>query len=206
MALNIENVKKIKQRRRSAVYGYIREQYGENIPNGVILFCLLFYGNDNDKWDKNYVSKWIKLDEENGIVTCRDSCHTASAFLTSEVDSGIHSWRFKIIKCTNDRWSTMQIGIWDTSKNDGVPKPESVFHRDQKGYSFVTSAGKINTRNNGYTEWGQKCADGTIDDLSLRFMINGKDYGKSHDILPRKYRAAVYLYYMDDSFQFIEKY
>ena len=198
------------------MYGFIREQYNDLVPDGVILICLLFYGNDTDKWDINNISDYIQLDEEQAIVTHIKRQQPTSVFLTREVHSVIHSWKFKVIKCRNHKWCTMHIGIWNVSKNDGKPPKLNTFNYvkdERQGYSFSTSAGKIRSSSTEYVKWGEKCPDGSIVDmtvnfneLSLCFKLNGKNCGKAYDIEPGKYRAAVYLCFTKDSFQFIEKY
>ena len=220
MALNLHNINKIRAERKNTVYGYIREEFGDDIPNGVILVCLLFYGNKLDQWDKTNIAMAIKSDEE-GIMTHLNPDKATSTFLTEEVDSDIHSWKFKVVKCTNHNYGTMRIGIWDVSKNEGIPPFDEPFNyrmHGREGYAFYASNGKvISCKENGFwkatIEYGEECPDGTLVDmkvdfneLSLSFMINGKDYGKAYGIKPGKYRAAVYLYFEDDSIQFIEKY
>ena len=218
MTLNLQSINKIRPERKKTIYGYIREQFGNDTPNGVILVCLLFYGNKFDKWDKENKALEVEIDENN-IVTHLSYETATTTFLTEEVDSDIHSWKFKVVKCTNHRYGTMRIGIWDVSKNGGKPpfnEPFNSFYKfglnEFQGYAYYTSNGKKNIFNI-YEEWGEKCLEGTIVDmkvdfneLSLSFMINGKDYGKAYDIKPGKYRAAVYLYFEGDAFQFIEKY
>ncbi len=43
-----------------------------------------------------------------------------------------------------------------------------------------------------------------FDSLTLSFIINGTDYGKSHDIKQAKYRAAVTVYYPECSIELLE--
>ena len=214
MALNLEKVKEINPKRKSTVYGFVRKQYENDVPDGVILICLLFYGYYSDKWDKDNMPKCLQLDEDKAMLTHMNDTNTGegvSAYLTEKVSSGVHAWKFKVIKCAYDQFTTMHVGLWDVNKNDGKPPINSVFK--EQGYAFATSKGQKWTSPGGYVDWGQKCPDGTIidmtvnfDDLSLSFMINGRDYYKSHNIKPGTYRAAVYLYCNKDSIQLIEKY
>ena len=216
MALNLEILKRIKPKRKRTVYGYIREQYKQDVPDEVILTCLLFYGNESDKWDTS-IANHVTFDEEEGIVTqCGPGSHATSAFLTQEVDSGVHSWKFKVLKCVDNEFTTMHIGIWDTSKNDGKPPSDCAFNyvnAKRQGYSFATTSGKKRIDASNYMAWAETCYDGAIvdmkvdfDELSISYMVNGKDYGKAYDIEAGKYRAAVYLCFEGDSYQLIEKY
>ena len=219
MAVNVEILKKIKPKRNKTVYGYIREHYKHDVPDGVILTCLLFYGNDIDKWD-TAIANHVKFDDDNRIVTHSGPHYGAtSTFLTEEVDSGVHSWKFKVVKCSDNSTTTMHIGIWDTSKNNGTPPSNHAFHyvkRQRQGYAFATNSGQkrnLTAQYLRYVKYAEACRDGTIvdmivdfDKLSISYMVNGKDYGKAYDIEPGKYRAAVYLYYEGDSYQLIEKY
>ena len=218
MALNLNDLSKIREEKKCTVYGYVREQYEQDVPNGIILICILFYGSVWDEWDKDTISKYIKLDEETRIITQTGNSNTCSTFLKEVVDSGIHKWKFKIIKCGNHAWATMDIGIWNIENNDGNPPINGIFFemcgKDHcSGYAFSTSNARKKADNSQYRDYGEKCKDGVIvdmtvdfDALSLSFMVNDKEYGKAFDIEPGKYRAACYLYFTDDSFQFIEKY
>ena len=226
MTLNLMTINRIRPKRKVTVYGYMHKQYGQNVLNEVILICLLFYGNrdDSDEWDKKHNTDSLKLDEEKGIIRQDQGYTQANAYMTKVVDSGIHSWAFKVITCTNHKYPTMMIGIRNCSGGLLQTRPFTSRALEQaeeyglrQGYAFVTSTGQIEVRHyqtpSGYKDYGEECPDGTIidmtvnfDELSLSYMINGKDYGKAYDITPGRYRAAVYLYFKDDAFQFIEKY
>lgn len=213
MALSLQNLTKIRDEKKHAVYGYIREQYQGEVPHGVILICILFYACAWDEWDRDHIVESIILDEETGIVT-QDRATKTSIFLKETVQSGIHSWKFKVIKCNNHECTTMHLGIWNIDSNHGKPPKSDTFYCGKaSGYVFVSSTGHKKAGNRSKEEYGEQCKDGTIIEmivdfhkLSLSFMVNGTDYGKAYDIEPARYRAAVYLFVKGDSYQFLEKY
>lgn len=168
MAFSLQNLSKLRDERKHTVYGYIREQYKEDVPDGIILICILFYATSWDEWDKHHIAESIELDEETGIVTQNKPTKT-SVFLKEIVDSDIHLWKFKVIKCNNYECTTMHIGIWNVESNHRIPPTDDTFYCvSTVGYVFVTSTGQIKSANH-QTAYGETCRDGAIVEMIVDF-------------------------------------
>ena len=204
---SLERCKKIEQTIKDAVFGYIK-QYCQpllpynnpyyNIPMLVKQICLCYYAQEKDKWDIKLKGDYIIINDD--IVSCDIEKHRnfQSAFLSKKISSGIHHWKFELIKFNIDQWNLF--GIWKT--NSGVPLLNTCFtNKRNNGYSFVATHGKLLNLNDFYMcgkEYGKKCKKGDIIDmylnmnkLQLSFAINDKNYGKAYDIDNTQYRAAI---------------
>ena len=66
MAISLQNLTAIRIEKKHVVYGYIREQYKRDVPDGVILICILFYAVIDptiwnlylDKYGKEPANEW----------------------------------------------------------------------------------------------------------------------------------------------------
>eukprot|EP01084_Bolivina_argentea_P066711 121626_1 len=159
-----------------------------------------------DEFDSQCISKRMKYDSGTfSVVQLQDKCY-ASAYLKNVVEKGIHHWTFEICKITHSGQSTMSIGIWKVQQEN--PALNTFFTEgNNKGYAFCPEKAQlIDTTNGGVnsgsskTAYGQVCKSGAIvemtldfNELSLSYVINGKNYGKAYNIIQAKYRAAVFL-------------
>ena len=210
MELNLKHIANIEQERLLTVFGYVREYEGKSrheIVESVILVCALFYGNDIDEWDPKYLMKCIEL---KGMTITARKFRQCSSFCKHIIESGRFKWKFQLTKMS---FTEILIGIYKI-------KPELELQTDSfftkgggKGYAFGVTTSKLTNRT-GYTwggKYGKKCKTGSIvemildlNELTLRFIIDGIDYGKAFDIEKCKYRAAVYLVGQGDAVTIIE--
>ena len=61
-SINFEDLEIIRQERKDIVYGYIRNDKilsQIQIPNGIILICILFYGNVKTVWTAKQCADWL---------------------------------------------------------------------------------------------------------------------------------------------------
>ena len=183
--------------------GYIHEHESlnqQNIPNGIIFICILFYGNGIDKWDEKYISKTITLKENTVTLSTRPP---SSAYGKRIIESGTFSWKFRIAPNTLE-WQIM-IGIWKVK--DEEPEIDTFFTKEgNKGYAFDPIAAAL-TNDHGYlgnySEYAERIENHEIacivemildlDNLTLSYIVNDKDYGKAFDVEKCGYRAAVYM-------------
>ena len=103
----------------------------------------------------------------------------------------------------------MTIGIWKVSDNK-EPPTHTFFTQHTSGYGLSVSSATLIDPNTGYSQWkeyGTKTKTGDkvemildIDQQTLKYIINGHDYGFAYDnIEKRKYRAALYNANYNDS-------
>eukprot|EP01084_Bolivina_argentea_P203089 346909_1 len=208
MAFSLDNLKYINTATCDLVNGYIREFQAllpaKNtyfiIPNVINYICMIFYANT---WDVDNMSIHCELKEN--TVKQIDRSHS-STFLVNIIDSGRHSWKFKI-SFGKDRyaWSHL-IGIWTVN-------PAANESQIGGGYGFVASQGVICSPGFSSVElnYGIKCKSNDIIDmcldmdlLTLSFGINDVDYGIAYsNITPGKYRAAVNLFAQGDTVELL---
>ena len=152
-------------------------------------------------------------------ITSKANAKTTS-FCKRIVDSGHHEWRFKIRKISGEliigiwRVSEAVTSSYITTENFVYQCGDSYGFSARNGVKSRSAGGQYypNARSRYYSfpyqpyrewegdEYGEKCGKKTIiemildfDDLSLKYKINGKDYGVSHKIRKGLYRAAVYM-------------
>ena len=211
--LNLRELNIIKIERQMIVYGFIHRFESKNkqeIPEGIILVCVLFYGNGADEWDLEQISDYMTLSDR--TITQSEN-HLASSYCKNIIESGIFSWKFRIEDNSNGTdWEgggKFMIGIWKVK--DKEPVKDTYFTRGGgvKGYGFEPN-GAILTNDNGNVddalEYVRRCRKGIViemilnlDELVLSFKIDGEDYGKAFDVEGCKYRAAVYMLEKNDS-------
>eukprot|EP01084_Bolivina_argentea_P022832 42465_1 len=211
---NLNNLNKISQKRKKIVYGYIHKMqsvlFASNkgiIPKGIICICILFYG-DLDKYDPLMKAAGIKLSNDNMRATSQRG-KAESCMLTRNVETGYYSWKFKIKKVSG----FMIIGIWMVGK-ETERAINTYFTIDGSGYGYCCHFARITDPDSGFTNYADyaiKCKSGMIvemfvdfDKLSLSYKVNGKQYGKSHDIVQHKYRAAVYMLCKGDCVEILD--
>ena len=207
MALSLKKVSNIDKDRQCTIYGYIR-QYEQsrqiNIPEGIILVLILFYGNEKDDWDPNYISKYMKLSDR----TVTQISHAfGSSYGKRIMDSGIFKWRLKINQCENNGFI---FGIRRVGDPNNPPPTHTWFTNGgwDSGYAFRSRYSRL-TDDDGYAlgkPYGASPENGSIiemtldlDELTLSYIIDGKDYGKAFDIKRGKYRMGFYMDQKDDS-------
>ena len=138
-----------------------------------------------------------------------------TAFLADIVDHGVHRWSFK----TNLRfchWWAATIGIWKCSNGPSPPKNDIFTLGEEQGYGFNLSEGTLVNPSTGKAPstdpiyYGQRCVGVKViemvldlDQLELKYIINGKDYGKAFSVEKGSYRAAVNLSQIMDSVELL---
>ena len=209
MALRLKQVSDIDRVRQLAVYGYIREyeQVNQvNIPEGIIFVLILFYG-DSDRWDPKYISQYMKLSDR---TLTQVEYGMGSSYGQRVVDSGIFKWRLRIDQCTNDGF---MLGIRRV-KGDEADLPTKYWFTKGgfgNGYAFrsiVDEHARL-TNDRGFAlgrQYGSNSPNGAIiemmldlDNLTLSYIINDVDYGKAFDIAKGKYRLGLYMGKESDS-------
>ena len=215
MAWNLKKLDNIDVERQMVVSGYIHEYESmnkQNIPKEIILICILFYGYGVDEWDVDQISIGMQLSDRKLTKVKRGVLYASSSYCKRIIECGTFLWRFKIDDCSNgvgwDDGGKFMIGIWKVN-GDEEPQTDTYFTRDGDGYGFDPVGGVI-SNDAGYTsadqKYGVKCKNGTIvemlldmNELTLSYKINDKDYGKAFDVEKCKYRAAVYMLTENDA-------
>jgi len=176
-----------------------------------------------DQWDVDHIGDMMELQgnritftgghaDSNGHRHLRGN----SAFLSNVLHQGVHRWTFK----TNIRfchWWSATIGIWKCSDNSSPPRGDIFTLGDHRGYGLNLSEGTLVDPMTGKVpsvspvEYGKRCVGANVvemvldlDALTLKFVINGTDYGKAFDVeRGSRYRAAINLSQIKDSVELL---
>ena len=203
----LNDLKAISWIRKITVSGYIHtleSKHSQQIPEQIILLCMLFYGNDCDEWNVSFIGNGLESkDRTLSAIPISGIEKAGSAYGKRVIKSGRFSWRFRIESMDMmGRGNKPMVGIWRVNFIDNPPLDTFFTKGKEQGYGFAPLGPKLSSYNSGYTadEYGVVAEDGDtvtmiidLDQLSLCWKINDKSYGKSHDIIKDTYRAAVYM-------------
>jgi len=169
----------------------------------------------NDAWDTRQIGDMMELNENQVTFSGghgRSAERGNSAFLTNIVDHGVHRWTFKV-NLRFCHWWASTIGIWKCS-DQSTPPRNDIFTLIGEGraYGFNLSEGTLVDPITGKVhipspvQYGQRCIGVKVvemvldlDQLELKYIINGRDYGKAFSVEEGAYRAAVNLSRIGDS-------
>ena len=160
--VHLQNLNKIKQKRKDTVIGYIRSDQSlqdMQIPDGIILICILFYGSNCDKFDPKWKGKGMILSKDDKCVHNRNEL--ANIYCKKIIDSGYHEWKFKIVKVGSDE-DCLMIGLWRCSKDCTPPLNKFFTSGKDQGYGWrsMTKKGrKSRSRDGCYSEQFMKIAN-----------------------------------------------
>ena len=217
MAFNLKEISKIRQERQATILGYIRAYEKVNntiIPKGIVLMVILFYGNDTDKWDPQCISNGMILSNLDRTIT-KTSGSFESSYCAKIIESGIFKWKFKI----EHRYGPIIVGIWKDKDDSSSPPLNTLFTKKNfgcGGYGFCSWTGAFLIEEDskggimGKT-YGVILNKGAIiemildlEQLTLSYIIDGKDYGKAFDVEKCKYRAAVCMYNKENAITLLQ--
>lgn len=203
--LCLTDIKEIPIKRQMSVFGYIHKlesKYNHEIPEQIIKICILFYGDDRDRWDPKCMGKDVKMTDRT-IMT--QSTLLRSSFGKRVVASGIYAWKLRV-DClgTTSRYRWPTIGIWKVESETELPPTDRWYTRiTNKGYAFDVMRARLTTKHGNLSSantYGKGCKTGTViemildmNNLSLKYIIDGVDYGKAFDVEVCKYRLCVFL-------------
>ena len=108
---SLETVKDIDEKTKHCVFGYIRKTQkifpNDNIyytiPSLVIHWILLYY-HIQERFDPENCGDGCSLNDDGSVLTKSDSDYDI-AFLTQTVTTGIHQWKFKVVKISPSHYS-----------------------------------------------------------------------------------------------------
>lgn len=210
MAFNYK--KKISQQTKCIVDSFINEQHKllskkhslfHNIPSRINFLCSC-YSSETDSWDINCIDEYFEIDgifmktrDNHTDIDDRWKFHDIDIFLSHIVKFGIYSWKFKIHQIPR----YCDIGIWKINFDD-KPNISYSFDATRKALVDPTNVDQILDCK---SELGV-CQKGDIITMTLNlnnntltFMINDKDYGLVHqNIEHTEYKAAIYLQYYEE--------
>ena len=201
MSTVFSKLKDVDDRSRKITLGYIRRierliSSNHAIPMDIKNLCLIYYFI-KEKWDKKLKHPSIMIDGDSVFNKHAQN----SAFLSNIVDKGIAVWTIRFDQIgTGRNWRTFGIRKVNTMKIDH--NDFTYFEKREKGFSYIYDRGQLSSITNCgcYGDnYGTKCEVGDViqmtlnmNDLTLSYQVNGKDYGKAFENIENTaYRAAV---------------
>ena len=123
----LEDVKRIDERSKDCLSGYIRQiqklfptdNVYYTIPTLVIHWILLYY-YVWEQFDPNNCGEGYVLSDDNKILTLKAE-YGRLAYLTTIVESGVHEWKFKILQVNCSHYF-MSIGIFKVKVGDYIDR------------------------------------------------------------------------------------
>ena len=179
------------ERSKCLIFGYNRRHSYGNVPIAITYLCVLYYF-DYGEWDKSRIHSNLELMTDNVMIKKKgenlDRC-LCTAYLKREVETGIHKWKFKIIKINWNRTCNYVNRITIGALNiDKCVKDRSVagFPLDSLFYSihFCISDDQANVG-----DIIEIVMDFEI--LKIKFNVNDGERIEEANIEPSKYKMFV---------------
>ena len=138
-----------------------------------------------------------------------------SAILKHITTTGIFKWSFKIIKIVEpEEWDDFVIGIVRADVKDLKKVCEGFYgeyDHEAIGAGLNTGRGQLEIPPSyKHSKYGIACKTNDMIEMELnmnegyvKYIINGKDYGKAFDAKEKSYRAVVYMYKQGDKLQLL---
>ena len=234
MAADWTKAKSLNQKTQCLVFGFVKESQqllnkdsSSSVITDLIIFIILSFYQIKDEWDSQNSHEsytivgdlLIKKDEIDFFSPNR------SAFLKHVVTEGIFKWQFKINKIIEPTsWDDFIIGVIDAKEDQDLTEISQCCYAEAYGAGFDAGRGKLFISNKyrqhhnfnksklyPNNKYGKSCvADDIIEmeinmnDLYVKYLINGEDYGKAFHIKDQQsYRAAVYMYKDGDTLEIV---
>lgn len=219
-AKTLEDVKKVDERSKKRIFGYIRKieaLFECTIPTLVIHWCLLYYFVDDEFSDYN-LGPGYELGDNKKIMKLT-TLQYGSVYLTNIVEYGVHRWKFRILQ-VNGKHYYMTIGVSKTKAEiDRGTRVDNYFADD--GYGWIVNYQRTTQNRNkdcgdtvfmGRPKYGIKdCESGDIiemtldlNDRTLYYSVNKENWGVAFsDIEMTSYRAVVSANKVNDSIELI---
>ena len=198
---SLSNLKKdIDKRSECLIFGFIHEAQKLlandksyfNITDLITFVIASFYFIKNE-WDRELTSDFYQI-EDDCLSIIKFENGSTNAYINGVIDKGIHSWKFKVEKYVleTDNYLDFLIGVVDQNHSLRYCPV------NQQNRYFVGSK----AYKGGYSRYGKILRQDDIiemiinmDDKSLKYIINGIDYGKACSLQENaKYRAAIYMF------------
>eukprot|EP01083_Nonionella_stella_P126425 382661_1 len=137
----------------------------------------------------------------NNMVATTNEAFRATAYLSKEVKSGVHRWRFKILSYSNN---AIDIGLWKSKYGIQLEKAARLMQKGKgKLYMYCVtyaylSKGDLGDGRHDVDSYGTRCVKGDIIDmildlnkLELKYVVNDKDYGVAFNVEKTSYKAVL---------------
>ena len=185
------------------ISGYVRSNSQSFVPFAIIQICMVYF-ICIEEWDIKNKGKHMEISGESNekceITHAVKGSRYQSVLGITKVDKGKHHWKFKIMKFASNMGSwRIVIGITKIDKLDDEKLKklfDSYISCNHASYGLVVNCGNtrsflVSKTSAGYPgkDYGKVCnKDGDVidmyldlDNMILRFGINGLVYGNAYD-------------------------
>ena len=204
-ALDVTNYKHIHQSTKDLINGFIRgfealfsnEHSAFNIPVSINYICALFYYL-TDEWNKDRMARKYEISDDKLTLSStgkEGGSDETCACLTAIARSGQNHWKFKIDKWPHPgTYDYVVIGVIKENANFDKVISKWLGGIVNTTYCWDMASTELNVHNSDDSDtwiagYGVKGKEGDIIDMyldldkyELSFAVNGKNYGKSHDV------------------------
>ena len=214
--LKLEDVRKIEQKSKNLVFGYVRNVQ-RSFPTNIVYYTIptlithwiLLYYYIWEKIDEDNCAPEYALSKDNRVITLQQNWSSGAVYFKKVLKSGIHRWKFRILY-VNDEHYWMTIGVFKTKTDKSRVSACRVDNfSEEYGYGWLVNYQQISAR---WSRYGHRdCKAGDIiqmilnlNDWTLRYILNGKDLGVAwNNIEKTTYKAVVSANNKDDSIEFV---
>ena len=209
LSTDLSKLKKdVDERSEYLIFGFVREAQKLlpsdksyfNITDLITFGILSFYYIKNE-WDQELTSDYYKI-EDDCCSVIKPSNGVTNAYIKGVIDKGIHSWKFKVEHFEQDtyKWFDFVIGVVDQNHSFKEPvNHQSRWFAGSKAHKYIRNRyGKL-LKQDDIIEMIIN-----MNEKSLKYIINGHDYGKACDLEKgSKYRAAIYMFCVGNKLRII---
>ena len=206
----------IDERTEYLIFGFVHEAQ-KLLPNNksyfnitdLITFGILSFYYIKNKWDRELTSDFYGMEDDHSSICIvkRGNCGlgSTSAYSKGTIDSGIHSWKFRVEHMVKDTDAYFDFVIGVVDQDHLFDDKFNAVNRQNTWFAGSTG------EKSGWMKYGKKLEQNDIiemiinlNDKSLKYIINGIDYGKACSLKENaKYRAAVYMFCVGNKLKLI---
>ena len=216
--VTLETVKHIDTKTKYIVDGFVRRAqklFPSNIVqytiSTLIIHWILLYYYQQDEFDPTKHTDSYVLTKNNTLVTLyQDMNGNGSAYLSKIARSGIHKWKFKLIRANDDDWY-MSIGVFNLNHTINIKKRVDNFYNNEAYGWIVNSQDALRGRGSQGRYCEKRYVTGDIiemildlNKMELRYIANEEDLGAVVTNIPKaEYKAVVSMNWERDQIELL---
>eukprot|EP01084_Bolivina_argentea_P297602 512740_1 len=205
--MDFRKCKKIVVETKDTVFGFVRESehilQQQHVPDRIRHICLLYYFENDDEWDPHKIGR--AYGDPHKTLTHGTDRSGHHAFLRNIVNHGKHRWKFRINQLGLTGFNGI-VGVFAVYPTEQQSSFGIIDHK--ASHAICAETGQYVTFfGNRPIDYAVACKSDAIlemicdiSECTLRYKINGTDYGTMCALDPTKeYKAGVYMYLPNDS-------
>eukprot|EP01084_Bolivina_argentea_P294435 506579_1 len=185
MTLSLQKNEEIDEEIKYIVFGFIRENYSNNVATDIIFICVLFLGDNEIKFDF-YPNEYCEI-IENGTLCIGLGAHcvrTVCCVSSNGFDEGIHEWSIKCYQPGCDYYvpsigvvSNYNDAIYDNNLLDKLGS-----YAYYAGYGAISVTGCYRSNLPSFPEWNK----GDIIGIKLNCVLWTISFSKNNKFITKQ--------------------